>query len=128
VYALDHSGVRFSLPRRGWAADPFSHLHMGMDSGCAGIVFITRSKVKAEYGYDGPLADNPELAERLWSYLTSEVETYDNWCNGQVFCYGIEDENGEEIESCCGFYGFECAKQAAIEACPEPDLEGEPEI
>jgi len=35
------------------------------------------------------------------------LEEYTNWCNGNVYGYTIEDEDGEEVDSCWGFYDAE---------------------
>jgi hypothetical protein len=35
----------------------------------------------------------------------SFIETYTEWCNGSVYGYTIEDEEGEIDDSCFGFYG-----------------------
>ena len=43
--------------------------------------------------------------ERAEKCLRSEVETYDDYLTGQVYGYIIEDENGEQLDSCWGFLG-----------------------
>lgn len=46
-------------------------------------------------------------------YLKSEVETYDQYLTGDVYGYVIEDKEGEELDSCWGFYGEEyCLEEA----------------
>ena len=50
-----------------------------------------------------------DLANQSLEYLT-------NYCNGEIFRYVIENEDGEELDACCGFIGHEYAKQSAIEA------------
>lgn len=32
------------------------------------------------------------------------LKEYTAWCNGEVYAFSIEDENGEVVDSCCGFY------------------------
>jgi len=37
--------------------------------------------------------------------LESSIQLFGDWAFGNVYGYQIEDENGEEIDSCWGFYG-----------------------
>lgn len=50
-----------------------------------------------------------DIANQKLEYLT-------DFCNGEIFGYVIEDEDGQELDSCWGFVGYEYAKQCAIEA------------
>lgn len=46
------------------------------------------------------------------------LETYTAWCNGECYGWSIEDEDGEHIDSCWGYYGndtdymFQCIEDA----------------
>lgn len=33
------------------------------------------------------------------------LKTYTAWCNGECYCYMVEDESGETVDSCGGFIG-----------------------
>ncbi|GAF98690.1 unnamed protein product, partial [marine sediment metagenome] len=46
-----------------------------------------------------------KLRKRIEGYLKGEVETYDNYLTGYVFGYCIKDADGEDVDSCWGFYG-----------------------
>jgi len=119
VFMLDHSGTVYGVPnpiRDYGRLDPFRHLYMGMDSGQVGYIFITRSKVQEEYGWKKL---TPERLAKLAEYLKTEVETYSDWANGSVYGYVIEDQAGEEVDSCWGFYGVSAAIEAGKEACPK---------
>lgn len=104
VWAYDHGSVRYKAgDRTGCFADPW-------DSGQAGVIYVDRAKIIAEFGVT---KDRAEIA----SYLEAEVAEFDAWSNGE--CYGYilaDDEQGEEIESCWGFDGRETAIEAAKEA------------
>lgn len=51
------------------------------------------------------------LREAIEGYLRWEVETYDLYFSGQVYAYTIEGPHDDD--SCCGFYGTECAIEEA---------------
>ena len=36
---------------------------------------------------------------------------FNQWANGDVWGFKIEDEQGNEIDSCWGFYGIESARE-----------------
>ena len=38
------------------------------------------------------------------------METYSQYLEGDVYCFTVEDADGETVESCGGFYGMESAK------------------
>lgn len=44
------------------------------------------------------------------------VETWNQYLSGDVYGYVIEDEDGNNLESCWGFYGLEYATQEAKQA------------
>ena len=92
VYMYDHSGITinttgFSCP---W------------DSGQLGIIFVSKEKVREEYGVK---RISSSLYKRIEGYLKGEVDTYDQYLRGDVYYYVIKDEDGEIVDSCGGFYG-----------------------
>ena len=101
LYLYDHSGITmnttgFSCP---W------------DSGKVGYIFITKEKMREEYGYKRV---SKKLIKRVTEYLKSEVETYDDYLTGNMYGFTIEDtETGEEVENSFGYCGEEnCLKEA----------------
>jgi hypothetical protein len=43
-----------------------------------------------------------------------EIDVYLAWANGEVYGYRVTDnETGEELDSCWGFYGYEFCKEEA---------------
>jgi hypothetical protein len=54
----------------------------------------------------GKLGDASRDVEKIKDAL---IEQYQQWCRGEVYGYVIEDSDGEEIESCWGYYGDEDA-------------------
>ena len=98
LFLYDHSGItistgRFSCP---W------------DSGQIGWIYITKDKIEKE-GW------TPEQADK---YLEGEVEVYDNYLTGEVYGFRIEDADGEEVESCYGYYGDD-GKESMIQECKQ---------
>lgn len=90
LYLYDHSGItistgRFSCP---W------------DSGQVGFIYMTKAEIDEHFDGD---------AEKAKACLQSEVEEYDQYLTGDVYGCVIEDDNGDNIESCWGFFGLEYA-------------------
>lgn len=47
-------------------------------------------------------------------FMEDELKSYAQYMNGEVWCYVIEDRNGEVIESCGGYYDHtDCVAEAA---------------
>lgn len=83
LYLYDHSGLTmnttgFSCP---W------------DSGQVGFIYMSNSTAEKEGIKD------------IEACLKAEVEEYDQYLRGEVYGYVLK-ENGEEPDSCWGFYGY----------------------
>lgn len=105
VSCTDHSGLSFNL---GAPRDPW-------DSGVAGALVFTQRHAD-EWG----LAEWTE--DDIVEQMKAEIGQYDAWSNGQVFGYRIRDINGDEVDSCWGFVGwedFEEALKGAVEGLPD---------
>ena len=97
---LDHSGLTMWVGGGAHWSDA-----QGWDSGTVGFAYITKDKA-AEGSPEGP--------EKT---LEQEVAEYDMYLRGDVYGYVIEDEQGEHVDSCWGFYGFdECLAEAKAAA------------
>lgn len=94
LYLYDHSGITMSTA-------PFS---CPWDSGQVGYIYASRVKLAEEGIKDGEAT------------LRQEVETYDQYLRGDVYGYDIEGEDGESLDSCWGFFGFDYVRQQALEA------------
>jgi hypothetical protein len=104
VYAYIHSGI--ALNTTGFSCP--------WDSGQCGIIYVTVDKLIKEYGADTP--ENRVLAEKV---LRAEVETFGEFVGGECYGYVVEDPDGEEVDACWGFIGFDSVKQAAREAAAQ---------
>ena len=103
LYLYDHSGITmnttgFSCP---W------------DSGQVGIIFVSKEDVRKEWSVK---RISKKLEAKILDNLRGEVETYDQYLTGDVWGYVIEDEDGEHIDSCWGFYGQEYCEEEANNA------------
>lgn len=94
LYLYDHSGISMSTI----LTYPYNDR---WDSGQVGIIYITRDKIRQEYGVKHV---SQKLADKVKQYLVNEVKTYDQYLRGDVICFVIEDADGESIDSCGGIY------------------------
>ncbi len=101
LFLYDHSGIRmnttgFSCP---W------------DSGQVGWIYVTREKVRTEFGCK---RISPKMLERVKNYLLNEVEIYDQYLIGDVYGFCITDtEINKEVDTCWGYFGKnECMDEA----------------
>lgn len=95
VHAYEHGGITISATGglAGW--DSF-------DSGQLGFVYVSHEDILKEYSRKKM---SKKLLDRAEKCLIAEVEEYDNYLTGNVWGYKIEDENGEDLDSCWGFFG-----------------------
>jgi predicted RNA-binding protein YlxR (DUF448 family) len=109
LYMLDHSGLRFSSSSSSFSAcDP-----QGWDWGRGGFIFVSKAKVRKEYGWK---VITKERQAKIEEYLRGEVETLDQYVSGAVYGYKILNPDGEEMDdSCWGFYGYDHEKSGLLE-------------
>lgn len=91
LYLYDHSGITMSCA-------PFS---CPWDSGQVGYIFVSKSRLRSEYSVKRVTKKTLALAEKV---LRSEVNVYDQYLTGQVYGFVVEDEDGNDLDSCWGFY------------------------
>jgi hypothetical protein len=113
LYLMDHSGLSMSTTSFGcrW------------DSGRVGVIYTTAKRL-TEIGV--------ELA-RAAECLVAEVDDYDRFLRGEIYCFVIEDRHGNVVDSCGGFHSEEdcrsegdAARLAAIEALGLPCVQRAP--
>ena len=107
LYLYDHSGITMNT-------EGFSD---HWDSGQVGFIYIPVSKALAELGSGSAELDD-EIREKVLEALKDEVKTYDSYLRGDVFRFELQNPEGDQIESCSGFYSVEDAEQAAAEMVP----------
>ena len=113
LYMYDHSGITIST-------EPFS---CQWDSGQIGWVYITNKTIDV----CGTTINNDETfaqyKERLEEYLENEVNEYDQYLRGDVYLFELTDENGDEIDSCGGFFGDDWKNNGLLDHVGEDFLD-----
>lgn len=94
LYILDHSGLWMRTGK-------FVEDSQGWDTSLVGLIYITKAKALEEWG------TNTET--RALAYLNSEVETYSKYLSGEMYGYIVKDKDGNDTDSCWGYYGIEDA-------------------
>lgn len=103
IYLYDHSGISIST----------SSFHDVWDSGQVGFIYMTKTRAENEWG-DCSLEEREKRAIKC---LESEVEEYDQYLRGDVYCFTISTRRGCSIvDSCGGFYGFDHCIESAKES------------
>lgn len=92
VYLYDHSGITIST-------SPFS---CPWDSGQVGFIFVGRDKLLKEHNVKRL---TPKIKESAVKALEGEIETFDQFLRGDVYGFKVIDPDGEDVDSCWGFYG-----------------------
>lgn len=98
VGKYEHSGVKYFLTDNG-------HLS-GWDTCTCGIIYVSKDDARENYNVKKIM---PKLKERIYDIFEGELETYTNYVNGWVFGCNLYDLDGEEVDSCYGFYSEEDA-------------------
>lgn len=98
LFLYDHSGI--TMNTKGFSCR--------WDSGQVGIIFVSKEKVRNEYGVKRV---SSKLKNSILSYLVSEVETYDDFLTGNVYGYDIDEID----EACSGFFGSDHEKNGLLE-------------
>ena len=106
VYMYDHSGITINTTG-------FNHCDSQQwDWGQLGFIYISKKRAREEYSWK---VLNKARIQKLYEYLRSEIETYDAYLTGNVYRYTIELPNGEEDDSCGGYYGSDHEKSGLME-------------
>ena len=104
VYGYEHGGMSVSTGR----GYPFNDR---WDSGLFGIIAVSKDKIRKEYGCKRV---SKNLREKVLDILRAEVETLNQYFNGEVYSYAVADKKGDIVESCCGYYSYEDCEQDAV--------------
>jgi hypothetical protein len=91
ILSYEHSGISYYL---GNSIDRF-------DGRVSGFSWQYKEELYKEYGCK---RITKFIREKLEKNVKSTLETYTQYCNGEVYDYVLYDCNGIEIDSCCGFY------------------------
>lgn len=98
LYMMDHSGLTIKTT-------PFGGMYGYFDSGQIGWIMVTAEKGRE---YFQTKRFTKKYREKAIKVLLDEIETYNSYINGEVYCYETYDRvTGNHIDSCCGFYSIE---------------------
>lgn len=92
LYLYDHSGITIST---GSFSCPW-------DSGQVGFIYVPICRLRQLWGDNFPEGHTAQSWGR--KILESEVDEYDAYLTGDVVGVIAEDEEGEEIDSCWGYF------------------------
>jgi hypothetical protein len=81
------------------------------DENPSGFFVVTRDRIVREYGNDS--AESRKLAQQVMEGELTELRQY---AEGDIYGYVVEDAEGETLDSCWNFYGFDYAKEEARNA------------
>jgi hypothetical protein len=130
LYLYDHSGLSMSTSRSSY---PFN---CPWDSGMVGIIHMTKADAIENWGKK---ICTKAVREKAIRCMISEVEEYNQYLTGDVWGIIIdriapdangefdESQDGDEIDSCWGFYGYDYAEEEGI-ALLKSSAEGYPAI
>lgn len=104
VVKHEHSGVVY---RRGTAK--------GFDYSNNGFYFVTAKRLHDLYS-------ETCTQETIEEAIDSELKMYSQWADGEVYAYMLYDENGEMVDSCCGFWCLDDIKESLPEEWKDEDL------
>lgn len=100
LYLYDHSGITIS----------HGSFSCSWDSGQVGWHYVTKEAVEREWNGD---------LEAARKCLEGELKDYDNYLRGNVWCFDIKDEEGNLVDSCCGFIGDELEESGLLDYIPK---------
>lgn len=112
VWVYEHSGIALKAGEA--RTYPFDD---PWDSAQAGVAYVTRQTWSECQGTAWTGSDEDvATAHRL---IQGDVETYSKYVNGEVYYYSIQDFDGEVVDACGGFYGYEDVESEAKGAANE---------
>ena len=101
VVKYEHSGVSYSLGT-----------NHGFDCSNNGFYIVT-DKTAKEVG---------TAKKDFKRIIEGEIETYNQYANGNVYCFTLYDEDGELEDSCSGFYSIEAIREHLPKSWKNEDL------
>ena len=104
VYMYDHSGVTISTSHEYPYNDRW-------DAGQLGFIFTTRKRMAEWYGIK-PKSVDVAVAKKAYAHLQGEVDEYDKYLRGDVYGFVVTDKDGEEVDSCWGYYDDDAMTEA----------------
>jgi hypothetical protein len=108
-YAYIHSDVRIFLDG--------NFATCQWDSGQAGYAYASFEDIRKWFGKKRLTS---EIKDMAYKNLEGEIDTFDAYLQGAVYCYTIIDlDSGEEVDSCGGYYGYDHKESGLMESALE---------
>lgn len=110
VQCYIHGGITMTAANRNPYPDP------AWDSGQSGIVAISKDTLREEYHVKHV---SPRIRRQAYEIMRNEVDEFAAYLEGDVYGVVVEqlanedDDEGEETDSCWGFYGLDDARAEA---------------
>lgn len=101
ISLYDHSGLSI------WLGSP----NCMWDSGYVGLMYLTKEDALKELGN----CTEENWRECATQCMEAEMKVYNYYISGEVYGFCIEDENGDEVDSCWGFYGSKAVVDQMIQ-------------
>lgn len=92
VFKFEHSNVAYNT----------SGFSCPWDSGQNGYIYASKEDVRKEYSVKNI---SPRIRKLVIGVLESEVKTFSDAVNGNVYGYTVIAPDGEQLDSCGGYYG-----------------------
>jgi hypothetical protein len=109
VHLYSHSGECISTSYSGQFACRW-------DSGTIGFVIVTKQDIRKNWGIKRVTQKWIDKAEEI---MDAEVETLNNYISGEVYSFNVEDDEGNNVDSCSGFYGTNFATNGILDYVDE---------
>jgi hypothetical protein len=112
LYLYDHGGISMSCQSFIGRAP-----HARWDSGIVGLIYVAKEEAHKRFDeyrkeWLEEYHKGKTKEEVINSLLEGEVEDYNQYLTGQVYCYSVEETG----DGCCGFFGDEGIIQAIEDA------------
>lgn len=106
VHYYEHGSAGISL-----SADEYP-FNCPWDSGTIGFAVVTKSDLRKEYNLK---RITPKAIEKALKVVRGEVETLNQYIAGEVYGFRVFNEEGEEEDSCWGFFGSDVKTNGMLE-------------
>jgi hypothetical protein len=108
VYAYIHGGIALQMVPFPEGENPYE---CPFDSGFCGFCFVSKADARNEYG-----RLTSKILVLIEQILKTELDTYNQYLEGDVYGYQMFDQTGIEEESCWGFYGSDWTENGLFES------------
>lgn len=79
---------------------------------CDGWIYLPWKKAREEFS-----GTDDEIKEKVLGCMRGEIDEFNAYLQGEVYGFVITGEDGERLDSCWGFYGFDYCLEEAKSFC-----------